>query len=264
MPLNFPEVSDIHLKNAPLREVICQVRFPTILRIAHEEPVDFQERIRGRFPALDVEQNVNVIVEADGAGREGAQQRVMVRPVYRFHDQDKVYMVTLNIDSYALSTENYSHWTGFSEALAYVADAFQAVYQIPYATRIGLRYVNTLGVGTTGVESFADVLDLIRDELTVMLKIDAIQAPETAMQQIRIANNGDQLIFRHGLIREGSPAEPMFALDFDHFIEGEIGLDDLLSRCDRYHRGIYSAFRWCIADGKLGVFQPIHETTEET
>ena len=259
MPLNFPTVDDIHLKNAPMREVICQVRFPIILRIAHEEPVGFQERIRGRFPALDVERAV--VIEANG---ERERQRVVVRPVYRFYDQDRVHMVTLNVDSYALSTEEYTHWAAFSDTLAYLAEGFQAVYEVPYATRIGLRYINILSTGSTGLDSFDDVLALLRGELTVMLRTDVIVSPETAMQQIRIASDGDQFTFRYGLIREGAPAEAKFVLDFDHYVEGEIGLGDLLSRCDRYHRCIYNAFRWCVADGKLPVFQPDSGTEEKT
>ena len=33
-----------------LVEVICQLRFPTILSISAREPADFQEAIRGDFP----------------------------------------------------------------------------------------------------------------------------------------------------------------------------------------------------------------------
>lgn len=257
MPLNFPDVDDIHLNNAPLREVICQVRFPTILRIAHVEPVEFQERIRPRFPVLEVEQAV--VVETEGGGERG---RVIVRPVHRFYDQDRTYMATLNVDSYALSTRDYTHWPSFSDTLAYVAEGFQAVYEVPYATRIGLRYVNMLGTASTGLESFENVLNLLRGELTVMLRTDVILSPKLAMQQIRATTDEDQLTFRYGLIYEGTPAEPQFVLDFDHYIEGEVDLDDLLSRCDRYHRLVYNAFRWCIAGDKLHVFQP-EITTEE-
>lgn len=251
MPLNFPIVDDIHLANAPLREVICQVRSPTVLRIAHEEPVGFQEQVRARFPVLEIERAV--IVEAEEKGERG---RVVVRPVYRFYDQNRTYMVTLNVDSYALSTKDYTHWPDFSDTLTYIAEAFQKVYEIPYATRIGLRYINMLDTISTGLKSFDGVLDLLRGELTVMLRTGVILSPDLVMQQIRVANNGDQLTFRFGLIYEGSPAEPKFVLDFDQYVEGEIDLDDLLHRCDRYHRLIYNAFRWCIADGKLHVFQP--------
>ena len=35
---------------APLVEVICQLRFPTILSIGAKEPAEFQEAIRKDFP----------------------------------------------------------------------------------------------------------------------------------------------------------------------------------------------------------------------
>ena len=252
MPLNFPTVEDIHLAHAPLREVICQVRFPTILRIAHEEPAEFQERIRARFPALEVESGVVIEMEKlKPGGRVGFRP-----PVYRFHNRDRTCTVSLAPDFYALSTTAYRHWADFADHLAYAADAIQEVYAIPYATRIGLRYINILDATFTDSGAFDDVLHLLRDELTVMLKTDAILSPELAMQRIQATTDGDRFTFRYGLIHEGTPPEPKFVLDFDLYAEGNIDLDDLLPRCDRYHRVIYNAFRWCIADGKLAVLQP--------
>jgi len=252
MALHFPAVEDIHLANAPLREAICQVRFPSILRIAHEEPVEFQERIRARFPVLEVERGV--VVQMEG-GKPGGRVG-FPPPVYRFHNEDKTRTVSLASDFYALSTTAYQHWADFADGLACAAEAIQEVYAIPYATRIGLRYVNVLDVSFTESGKFNEVLDLLRDELTVMLKTEVILSPELAVQRIQAAMNEDRFTFRYGLIHEGTPPEPKFLLDFDHYAEGHIELDDLFSRCDRYHRHIYNAFRWCIADGKLAVFQP--------
>jgi len=259
MPLNFPVVDDIHLANTPLREVICQVKFPSILRIAHEEPAEFQEHIRKRFPVLEVERGV--VIEMEGlkpGGRAGFPP-----PVYRFHNQDETRTVSLGTDFYALSTTAYQHWADFADDLAYIAEAAQEVYDIPYATRIGLRYINALDAGFTESGAFDDVLDLLREDLTVILKTDVIVSPELTLQQIQVASDGDRFKFRHGLIHEDTPPEPKYLLDFDHYAEGNLELNDLLERCDRYHRNIYNAFRWCIADGKLAVFQPQFTTDEE-
>jgi uncharacterized protein (TIGR04255 family) len=92
-----------------------------------------------------------------------------------------------------------------------------------------------------------------------MLSTDVILSPRLAMHRIETVADGDQFTFRYGLIHEETPPEPRFVLDFDHYAEGELDLDDLLSRCKRYHRHIYHAFRWCIADGKLEVFQPLRD-----
>ena len=47
-----------HYPNAPIHEVICQLRFPTILTINTVEPADFQEAIREDFPQYARRQDV--------------------------------------------------------------------------------------------------------------------------------------------------------------------------------------------------------------
>lgn len=255
MPLNFPVVEDVHLANAPIREVICQVRFPTILRIAQEEPAEFQERIRGNFPVLEAERRV--VIETEGMKPGG---RAKFSPsVFRFRNHDRTRTVSLAPDFYALSVTDYEHWEGFAASLATIAEAANEVYAIPYATRIGLRYINALDRGLGDFADFEMVLELLQDELTVMLRTDVIISPELAMHRIQTSADGDRFTFNYGLVYEGTPPEPRFLLDFDHYAEGELDLDDLLSRCENYHRHIYSAFRWCIARDKLGVFQPESE-----
>ena len=56
---------------------------------------------------------------------------------------------------------------------------------------------------------------------------------------------------RHGLAPWGESRELGFVLDFDCYSEGEIDLDGLVERCERYHDVIYNAFRWCIREGEL-------------
>ena len=45
----FSDHPRTHYRNAPAREVICQLRFPSILTINTVEPADFQEAIRGEL-----------------------------------------------------------------------------------------------------------------------------------------------------------------------------------------------------------------------
>ena len=46
----FSECERVNYAKAQLAEVICQLRFPTILRIGASEPAEFQERIREDYP----------------------------------------------------------------------------------------------------------------------------------------------------------------------------------------------------------------------
>lgn len=49
----FPEVPRVFYEISPLDEVICQFKFPPILRIEADLPAAFQEQVRGEFPLFD-------------------------------------------------------------------------------------------------------------------------------------------------------------------------------------------------------------------
>lgn len=249
MPVHFEECEDIHLNNAPLREVICQVRFPQKLRIANEDPVAFQEAIGGRFPELEIEQPVLI----GPLGHESPNVEIQPR-IFRFKDRVENYSVSLAPDFFALVSKSYDDWAGFSDHLRFVSEAFQRVYSIDYATRIGLRYVNVLTLENSGARSLQELISIVREELVVLLRLPEIENPYVVKQEIRakVDDDGD-FTLRFGL-KDGTQDE--YILDFDRYITGEVTIDDLLERCDRYHRAIYCAFRWAIAHGKLEVFRP--------
>ncbi len=46
----FPSANRVIFKRNPLKEVICQLRFPPILKIDSEIPANFQDLIRNEFP----------------------------------------------------------------------------------------------------------------------------------------------------------------------------------------------------------------------
>ena len=46
----FPDSERVIYQRNPLLEVICQLRFPSILRIDSEAPAVFQERVRKEYP----------------------------------------------------------------------------------------------------------------------------------------------------------------------------------------------------------------------
>jgi uncharacterized protein (TIGR04255 family) len=253
MALMFPHQPDVQLENAPLAEVICQVRFPPILRILNEEPSEFQERVRHRFPELQFEQGLVVTLSVpptSGPPAVDAPPRV-----YRFHNLADQTTTSLALDFFAVATQAYTHWRNFAADLALAAGAVQAIYAPAYATRIGLRYVNRFTPAGTGRQSLDDVLALLRPELSSLYRTDAWSEPGGLVTQLTLPDDSGTLIIRSACGR--AEGEPFFVLDFDYFEEGPLPLEGLIERCDRYHRTIYNAFRWSLRPASLHVFRPL-------
>jgi len=250
--LRFPQREDVHLQRAPLAEVICQVRFPPILRIASEQPAAFQERVRGQFPKLEVQQGMIVQMAPLGTVPPSVQPEPRL---FRFKSPDDRTSVSLALEFYALSTTAYTHWRDFSALLAFVSTAAQEIYSLPYATRIGLRYINNLTSENTGANSVADLLNILRPELTALLNQDPWDEPLDMFNQVLLAaGENERLALRTGF---RSKEQPDFVLDLDYFVEGNVPLNDIIGLCGRYHDVIYNAFRWCIREDKLAAFGPV-------
>lgn len=256
--LRFPQREDVRLQRAPLAEVICQVRFPSILRIASEQPVAFQERVRKLFPQLAVEQGVVVHMEPLGTMLPSAKPEPRI---FRFKSADGNTMVSLALNFYALSTTSYTHWRDFLELLQLVNQAACEAYDIPYAARVGLRYINHLTLENTGANSVAELLEILRPELTMLLRGDCWDESLEMLNNLLLAGEENERLTLRSGFRGGE--EPVFLLDFDYYSEGNISLENLTTLCQRYHDVIYNAFRWCIQEEKLSVFAPIPVDDEE-
>ena len=252
MPINFPRKPEVQLARPPLEEVVCQVRFPPILRISREEPVDFQEQIRRRFPLLRVEQGVQV--QFPLPGNPDAPSAEFKPKLYRFVSEDEQTAVSLTLNFYALSTRRYTHWQAFAADLQLVHDAAQQVYQPAYASRIGLRYTNRLTLENTQTQTKEELFDLLRTELTATLRGPVWQDATEMVCQVSFIEQNARLNFRVAYEEVEGPA---FILDFDYFEKGKLPLDGLVERCDRYHTIIYDAFRHCLPDETLQKFQPV-------
>jgi uncharacterized protein (TIGR04255 family) len=170
-------------------------------------------------------------------------------------------MVSLALDFFALSTTSYTNWEEFLELLQLVKQSACDVYNIPYATRVGLRYINHLTLENTGANNVVELWGILRPELTTLLRVECWDEPQEMLNVLLLAGDeSERLILRSGF-RSGE--EPVLVLDFDYYSEGNISLDNLMDLCNCYHDAIYYAFRWCIPDERLEVFNPIPANQEE-
>lgn len=250
--LGFPEVDDIRLQRAPLTEVVAQVRFPPILRIANEKPVEFQEKIRGRFPQWMEEEQI--VIASIPTEQQSSVKKVP--SIFHFRSADAKNTVSLALEFYALSTTDYVHWDDFWTELQRLHAAADAVYAPGYATRLGLRYVNQLTVSNSGVGSVEELITLLRPELVSLLTDKPWALPlELFTQLILVGDSGpEKLALRVGFKCD---PEPFVLLDLDYFVEGNLSFERLEDFYQRAHDVIYRAFRWAIREEKLVSFEPL-------
>ncbi len=139
-------------RSAPAHEVICQLRFPTILSINTVEPADLQEAIRDAFPQY-IRRQEAAPPKITGLGSPSPQLEQQP-PIsnYHFLSADGRWKLNLTRDFIALSTLAYSGWEEFARHLDKPLASFIQIYQPAYFQRVGLRYLNVLSRSKLGLE----------------------------------------------------------------------------------------------------------------
>ena len=205
-----------------------QLRFPAVLRIVDEQPVEFQERIRKRFPKLEIERGLTV--EGSPILTEQPAPRVEPR-IFRFRTSDDASAASLTADFVAISTTGYRHWPDFAEMLELTSDTLRGVYDPAYVRRLGLRYINRMTFENTGVSSSTELLSVVRESLTAVLNDSCWKKiPSMSNQLLLVAGENEKLSLRSTF---ESGERPAFLLDLDYFAEGEIPLAEVLPRCEK-------------------------------
>lgn len=244
----FPASPRVIYAQTPLREVICQLRFPPILRVEAQTPADFQDRVRDRFPLLERSQaakaNILAQLPSDLLNALGAP---INNTSYIFRADDGSHL-TLTPDSLALTVTAYTCWEDFRSTLAPALDALIEIYRPAHFTRIGLRYLNVIlrdALGLTG-SSWGDILI---PEIVGELALPQWEAgAEDARRVIRskIANTPDTVLLQHGIAQVEGVAETGYMLDFDFYSDNRTEVKDAHGTVDRLNGYTGPAFRWCI------------------
>lgn len=206
---------------SPLIEVICQLRFPTILSIGSTEPAQFQEQVRGDFPRYMAKQEQQ-------PPRIVNRKLDQVSPVtnYNFISTDGLWKINLTKDFIALSTLRYTGWEEFAQKLDKVLALFIQIYQPAFFERIGLRYINAFSRKRLGLEGeLWD--DLINPPFIGVLSepdVDETQTQKSAMDvEMNLGDNRRMKLHAGpGMLGDGKQdPEPKFILDGDFSVAGK-------------------------------------------
>src|SRR5919199_111996 len=106
--MNLPEFERVIYKRNPLVEVVCQLRFPPILKISHQEPVEFQDEIRLQYPLFETTQSqvpaeILKVVQQFGLPLQSDL-------AHSFKSEDQKWHLSITKDFIALTTSSYERY----------------------------------------------------------------------------------------------------------------------------------------------------------
>ena len=198
MPIaNFERV--IYKKN-PLVEVICQLRFPRILKINENQPADFQDKIRSKYPLFQVaiEQQQNIAIDYNNVPESPITTRMMQSESiknYKFSSSDEKWHINLTSTFLALSTSSYDRWESFTEHLSEPLNALIEIYNPAFFERVGLRYVDAFKRSTLEIDH-PDWSDLVKPFVLGFMSNSDIK------DQVRSQNSVVELDIGNGAIAQ--------------------------------------------------------------
>ena len=247
----FAEYERVRYARSPLIEVICQLRFPTILTIGAKEPAEFQEAVRGEFPryAARQEQPAPKVVGLGGPSPKVEKQPPITN--YNFVSTDGVWKLNLTSGFIALSTLRYQGWEDFAHRLDRALAQFIQIYRPAFFERIGLRYVNAISRRALGLE------DCLWDDLIEAPYLGILGEPDVEETDVRkcavdveSALAGGCRMKLHagpGLLGGGrKDPEVKFILDQDLSASGNLAADQVPARLEELHRYAVRLFRGAV------------------
>lgn len=250
----FPESPRVIYEENPLVEVVCQVRFPPILRVDVELPAAFQDRIRSEYPVLKDRSNEALGLPPQTptivANLVRSMNKQRTQSAYDFISADGAWTVSLTREFLALSTTSYRRWEKFKARLDSPFRALLKEYSPAWFSRVGLRYQNVVRRSALGLAT-EPWSALLQPQLTGILSAGNMHAEvvESMTQTvIQFPGGTGNVNLRHGLIPTGENEEICYLIDNDFFADNQTRAEDVYTKLDFFNQQSGSFFRWCIAD----------------
>ena len=253
-----------HYSASPLREVICQIRFPAILSIDTREPADFQEAIRSVFPryaALQDRQPPKVTV-VNGSTQVEKQPSI---PNHNFISADNKWKLNLTRGFISLSTLAYTAWETFGQTLDQPLAQFLRLYQPAFLQRIGLRYVNLISRRALGLaeEPWSELvappyLGILGEEdvSEQAIRQNTVDFDIALDSSCRAKVHAGPGLLKQAGAKASADQEVKFVLDFDLYMAGEIQPMLAAGALETLHGHATSLFQGAITDKLRRAMEP--------
>ncbi len=221
--MNLPDVERVIYGKTTLAEVVCQFRFPTILKIGSTSPTDFQEIIRHGFPLFSLKPVPQLQALPDAAKQVFSQ---IVPKAYGFTNEKENTQITLTQDFLAISTTDYKRFENFMENTRLALEALDKVYKPSFYARVGLRYIDI--IKRSSLET-VDVpwKELLNLQFAGELANDLFENISEIKTNTLYRFDRFSLRCQHGLLHLENVEEECYIIDNDFFEERRIKFKEI-------------------------------------
>jgi uncharacterized protein (TIGR04255 family) len=246
----FPDAPRVIYRKNPLDRVICQLRFPPILRIETEVPAQFQERIRKDFP--DFKEKEELILP------QKMRQELPVELVgriipsetknYEFlsESEDGIWKVNLTRTFVALTTTKYRRWEEFRERLQNPLNALIEIYEPAHFSRIGLRYIDIIKRSELHLDD-VDWKELLQPYIIGLLGSTTINKQVQTLEakyEISLDDQGGVARIVTGLVEHNK--EVCFLIDTDFYDTSKTETSKVANKLEKFHVLASRLIQWLI------------------
>lgn len=250
----FPESQRVVYENNPLVEVICQLRFPTILRIGTGQVADFQDKIRNEYPLYNLHEPSFDLPELPKDLPEFVRQ-ALPKPTgsstYKFLTADSQRFISLSQDFLALTDLSYTRWESFRDSMIMAEEIFKEIYKPAFYSRVGLRYRDIISRQDLQLTE-ASWKDLLMPHIIAELGDPEVSGAIDTIQTQSIIKTpdipGGKVRLIHGLVKLRDSGEQCYMIDADFSLERREGTNEPFEILGKFNRLAGSLFRWSITD----------------
>jgi len=258
----FPEVDRVEYVKNPLEQVICQVKYPAVLRIETELPAKFQEDVREQYPIF--EEKIPSVKDIPS----GLFSLLPINPQqihfegqksYKFLSIDKHDEITLSRSFVALQSDSYVSWVDFKEKLITSTSSLLKHYNPAFFSRIGLRYINLFKRSSLGFSKTTPWSELFHSRILGPLSEPAVSHNVENIDcsyDVSLSDDAGSARIILRTVFDGKDEEPCLLLDSDFFCSGQIAIDDYPRKLEELHNRAFRLLKWCIKDELHNALEP--------
>jgi len=252
------QVHHVKLRNAPLKRMVCQLRYPPELGFDASVVRPLQKQLADEYPTATSEQAVAGVTLSP----DGKPLKFDIKNVFRFAAEDRATTVQVTDDFIAFETSNYSRFPDFADRWRRILSAAVQVFELRKQQRLGLRYTNV--IEQPSFKTAGEWKGSIRDHLlSAVIEVAGIcDATESiAEQSIVLQTAQGTCLFRHGFPAISTLNEPIpqgYVLDIDSYDEGlqDVNIDRHMAMLDAWNHQSYQLLRGAVSDELWASFEP--------